>query len=117
MDILNWDKLAPHKMPSAQAPKRDEPFPMDTLRALDLEAKVRVVRLVKEKLAWDNADILLSTKGGRFTFRHQSLRFYGGTYFLEFVGDARGTELKSTMELRIAGADAPPFLMDLGAID
>lgn len=117
IDVLNLDKLYPHNVKDDAATKLDDPFPLETLRSLDLDAKVKILRLVKDKLAWGDADIVMSAHGGKLTMRQQSVRFYGGTYYLDFQGDARGPQLRGSLELRIAGAQAYPFLMDLGEID
>lgn len=110
---LDLDKLAPEKKHPDITQRPDEPLPMQELRELDLDARIRMGRLVKDRLVWENALVEVQAQGGRFLLRQSAPSFYGGPYSLEVRGDARGEELHARIDINLTGFSAPVLLRDL----
>ena len=114
VNSLDLDRLAPSAPPHPDPAKRPEtPLPLAELRELSLDAKVRLGRLVRDKLVWENSLTEFTAQGGRFQLRQSAPSFYGGPYSLEVKGDARGQEMKAHLELKLAGFSATDLLRAL----
>ncbi|WP_243311959.1 AsmA family protein [Fundidesulfovibrio agrisoli] len=107
---LDLDRLFPIVKDDDPAKRPDSPLPMQELRALNMDAKVRLGRLVRDKLVWDSSLLTLTAQGGRFRIMHSSQQFYGGSYMMDVRGDARGQDLKAQFDLALVGFEASPLL-------
>jgi AsmA protein len=114
LDRLDCDAYFPR--PPASGPQslaeRRKPLDLQLLRELALEAKINIGWLKKGNVVFDAAAITASAKGGQFTFRQESPRFYGGRFAVEMRGDARDTALKTLIELKIESIEMARFLWD-----
>jgi len=113
VDTLNLDRLFPPPPIGAPVKRREEALPLSGLRDLALEGTVRFGRLVRGRLAWENATSEFAAQGGVFRLGLASPSFYGGPYRLDVSGDARGAELKASANLRASGVSVPLVLWDL----
>lgn len=114
VDRLDCDAYFPH-VPSSGPPslaERRKPLDLRLLRELALEAKVSVGWLKKGNVVFDGATAMFNAKGGQFTFRQESPRFYGGRFSVEMRGDARDTALKTLIELKLESIEIARFLWD-----
>jgi len=110
---LDLDRLAPVPQIADPAKRPEEPLPLSELRELSLDAKIRFGWLMKDRLVWENALTEFSAQGGRFQLRQSAPSFYGGPYVIEIRGDARGSELKAQMDLKLTNFSTPALLKDL----
>jgi hypothetical protein len=113
VDSLDLDRLAPPPEYPNPARRPEELLPLATLRELDMDAKVRCGRLVKGHLTWENVLTEFTAQDGRFQLRQNAPSFYGGPCQVDIAGDARGTDLKTRMSLKLTGFSAPRILKDL----
>jgi len=107
---LDLDRLAPTVQDADPGKRPDSPLPMQELRALNMDAKVRFGRLVKDRLVWENSLLTLTAQGGRFRIMQTSQQFYGGSFMMDVRGDARGQDLKAQFDLALVGFEASPLL-------
>jgi len=114
---LDLDRLNPTPKHPDPTKRPDEPLPMAELRELSLEAKVRFGWLRKDRLLWENAYTEFSALAGRFQLRQSAPSFYGGPYSIDIRGDARGSELKAQMELKLNNFSAALLLKDLAGAE
>ncbi|MBI4959848.1 MAG: AsmA family protein [Desulfovibrio sp.] len=117
VNSLDLDRLSPAPKHSDPTKRPDEPLPMAELRDLSLEAKVRFGWLRKDRLLWENAYTEFSALAGRFQLRQSAPSFYGGPYSIDIRGDARGSELKAQMELKLSNFSAALLLKDLAGAE
>ncbi|WP_243368372.1 AsmA family protein [Fundidesulfovibrio soli] len=107
---LDLDRLFPIVQDEDPNKRPDSTLPMQELRALNMDAKVRFGRLVRDKLVWENSLLTVTAQGGRFRIMHSSQQFYGGSFMMDVRGDARGQELKAQFDLALVGFEASPLL-------
>lgn len=117
VSALDLDRLSPAPKHPDPTKRPDEPLPMAELRELSLEAKVRFGWLLKDRLVWENAQTDFTALGGRFQLRQSAPSFYGGPYTVDIRGDARGSELKAQMELKLTQFSAALLLKDLAGAE
>ncbi|KHK00787.1 AsmA family protein [Desulfovibrio sp. TomC] len=114
VDRLDLDAYSPQK-PTTGPPslaERRKPLDLKTLREAALEAKIHFGWLKKGNVLFDANTVTFNAKGGLFTYRQESPRFYGGRLFTEVRGDARDTALKTIVELKLEGIEIARFLYD-----
>lgn len=111
LDRLDWDAYIPPGPPSTAA-DRKKALDLRLLRELSLEGKLAIGWLKKGNVTFDAATITGSARGGVFTIRQESPRFYGGRFFGEVRGDARDVVLKTSVELKLEGFECARFLRD-----
>ncbi|GFK92948.1 hypothetical protein NNJEOMEG_00776 [Fundidesulfovibrio magnetotacticus] len=110
---LDLDLLAPEAKHLDVGQRPEEPLPMNEMRELDLDARIRLGRLKKDRLVWENALVEAQAQGGRFLLRQTAPSFYGGPYSLELRGDARGDTVQARVDIHLTGFSAPVLLRDL----
>jgi len=110
---LDLDRLDPAKQYPDPTKRPEEAVPLETLRTLSLDGRVRFGWLKKDRLVFQNALTEFTAKGGRFSLRQTSPDFYGGPYQLGITGDARGPEFTARMELKLTNFNAAALLTDL----
>lgn len=114
LDRLDCDAYFPHR-PSSGPPslaERRKPLDLSFLRELAMDLTVRFGWLKKGNVTFDATTITANARGGLFTFRQESPRFYGGRFFAEIRGDAREAALKTFIELKLEGFECARFLKD-----
>ena len=114
VDRLDLDAYSP-PTPATGPPslaERRKPLDLKTLREAALEARIHFGWLKKGNVLFDANTVTFNTKGGLFTYRQESPRFYGGRMFTEVRGDARDTALKTIVELKLEGIEIARFLHD-----
>jgi AsmA protein len=114
LDRLDCDMYFPHQ-PSAGPPSLAElrkPLDLKFLRELGLDLRVAVGWFKKGNVTFDATTIMANARGGLFTFRQESPRFYGGRFFAEVRGDARDVVLKTFVELKLESIECARFLKD-----
>ncbi|WP_268743544.1 AsmA-like C-terminal region-containing protein [Solidesulfovibrio carbinoliphilus] len=114
VDRLDFDAYFP-RPPASGTPslvERRKPLDLQLLRELALEAKINVGWLKKGNVVFDAATITANARGGQFTFRQESPRFYGGRFSVEMRGDARDTAVKTLIELKLESIEIARFLWD-----
>ncbi|WP_300162651.1 AsmA family protein, partial [Solidesulfovibrio sp.] len=114
VDRLDWDAYFP-RPPAAGPPPLSElrkPLDLRLVRELALDAHIAFGWLKKGNVTFDASSVTASAKGGQFTYRQESPRFYGGRFFAEIRGDARDTALKTLVELKLESIEIARFLWD-----
>lgn len=114
VDRLDCDAYFP-RLPASGPPPPSElrkPLDLRLLRELALEAKAQFGWFKKGNVVFDASTVTASAKGGQFTYRQESPRFYGGRFSAEIRGDARDTALKTLVELKLEGIEITRFLWD-----
>ncbi|MHC1790843.1 AsmA family protein [Solidesulfovibrio sp.] len=114
IDRLDLDAYTPHKPAAGPPPPAERRKPLDFkgLRDMALETRLHFGWLKKGNVTFDASSVVFLAKGGLFTFRQESSRFYGGRLFTEVRGDARDTALKTIIELKLEGIEIARFLHD-----
>ncbi|WP_428564164.1 MAG: AsmA family protein [Solidesulfovibrio sp. DCME] len=114
VDRLDWDAYFPHRISPGPPPpaERRKPLDLRLVRELALEAKAHFGWLKKGNVTFDATTVTASAKGGQFTYRQESPRFYGGRFTAELRGDARDTALKTLIELKLESIEIARFLRD-----
>ncbi len=113
LDRLDCDAYSPPETGAAKPPAdRKKPLDLRFLRELGLDARLAVGWFKKGNVIFDNAVLSANARGGQFTFRQESPRFYGGRFFAEVRGDARDVVLKTFIELKLEGFECARFLKD-----
>lgn len=108
---LDWDAYFP---PDATSTPKDQrkPFDLETLRRLAVNARIGVDWFKRGNVTFGAATFAIEARGGVFTYRQESPQFYGGRFFAEVRGDARGPELTALAELKIEGFDCARLMQD-----
>ncbi len=115
VDRLDWDAYFPRSPASSGPPslaERRKPLDVRFLRELSLDAKASIGWLKKGNVIFDASTVTAGAKGGQFTYRQESSRFYGGRFSADIRGDARDTALKMLIELKLEGIEIARFLWD-----
>lgn len=114
LDRLDLDAYFPQ--PAAGAPKPAaapaKPYELDLLRQLAMEIHLDAGWIKRGNVAFDAAGIMANARGGLFTFRLESQRFYGGRFYAEVRGDARNAVLGAMVELKLESFECARFLKD-----
>ena len=114
VDRLDWDAYFP-RPPAAGPPPvcaRRKPRGLRLVRELALDARIAFGWLKKGNVTFDASTVTAGAKGGQFTYRQESPRFYGGRFFAEVRGDAREAALKTMIELKLESIEIARFLWD-----
>lgn len=111
LDRLDCDAYFPPG-PGGTSEDRHKPLELKWLRDLTLDAKLNVGWYKKGNVTFDASTITANARGGNFTLRQESPRFYGGRLFVEVRGDVREDVLRSAVELKLEGFECARFLRD-----
>ena len=111
VDRLDWDAYFP---PAAKTTpeERRKPFDLRLLRDLALDARLTAGWLKRGNVTFGATTITASARGGVFSYRQESPQFYGGRFFAEIRGDARGPALAAMAELKLEGFECASFMRD-----
>jgi AsmA protein len=114
LDRLDCDAYFPQQ-PASGPPslaERRKPLDLKSLREQAMELRLAIGWLKKGNVTFDATTIMANARGGLFTFRQESPRFYGGRFFAEIRGDVREGPLKTFIELKLEGFECARFLKD-----
>jgi len=101
----------PPATPGATAGAASE-LPLDTLRALDLDTKVRIGRLKAANVRVSDVVLTALAKEGQLRLHPATAHLYGGEYHGDVRLDARGPEPILRLDETLAGVNAGPLLRD-----
>jgi len=86
----------------ADATGEDTELPIETLRDLDLDGRVRVTRLTMDDLSVQNLDATIRASNGLIRLDPTSADLYGGRYKGALSLDATGQQPKATFDQSVA---------------
>ena len=88
-------------------------LPIDTLRALDLDGRIRIGRLRTTNLALSKVDVGIRAKQGQIELRPLTARLYGGTYAGAMKFDASGKTASLSVDEKLTRIKADRLLAAL----
>lgn len=121
LDDLDVDRYLP---PPAKGEARAAPtpgaaataageLPVELLRALDVDGRLRARQLKLARLRVSDVDATVKAAGGVITLHPLTARLYEGSYSGNVVLDARGRQVQVSLDERLDGIQAGPLLRDL----
>ncbi|MCC5795299.1 MAG: AsmA family protein [Chromatiales bacterium] len=118
LDQIDLDRyLAPQpERPTrgrAAEPAPPEPLPLETIRELRLDGRLRAGTLTLSGARMGDLDARILADDGVLRLEPLRATVYGGTYEGSVVLDARGEKARLTLDQRLAGVQASPLLTDL----
>ncbi len=130
VDSIDVDRYLPAAAPAAQAPQvqaagagnsapapvtGDEPalFPVETLRALNLDGVLRVARLTVSGLRAEAIQLTLKARDGRLKLRQDVKKFYQGDYRGLLDLDVTGKDPLTRIDAAAGGIQIGPLLEDM----
>ena len=129
LDQLNVDRYLPPPAPSdeaqaktgdraAAAPASGEPeLPLDSLRALNLDARLAVGKLQAANLRSSDIEIQLQAKDGVLNVKPFNAKLYGGGLQADASLDVRKDTPRFAVNEKLSGVQAGPLLKDLTGKD
>ncbi|WP_331344731.1 AsmA family protein [Cellvibrio sp. UBA7661] len=104
--------VTPQAESTAAAPADDTPLPLDSLRELNINAKLAFKKIIVNKIALENAALKVVAKNGMI---EPSLKAnaYSGTLSTKGQLDARGQQAQLQFDADIAGLELAPLLKDM----
>lgn len=119
LDAIDIDRYLPPDAPdgaatpAAVAGAAAGGAPPETLRALDMQGRLRIGRLVASGLTVSDIEINTVAEGGLVRLAPMSAALYGGRYAGNVQLDARRTPLRITMDESLSGVQIGALLRDL----
>ncbi|GAB4353122.1 MAG: AsmA family protein [Gammaproteobacteria bacterium] len=118
VDGINLDRYLP---PAKETPPPTagtatvgaEELPLELLRPLDVEGKLRIGRLTVSNLTSEDVTASLSAKNGQIRIHPATARLYGGRYSGDIGLDARGKQPTFSFDETLSGVQIGPLLKDL----
>jgi AsmA protein len=101
----------------AESPSPAPLFPVETLRALDLEGVFRVGKLVIQKLQAREIELTVKSKDGRLQLNDRVKQFYDGSLNGSVKLDVTGANPQLSIDQHMASLQAGPLLQDLTGKD
>ena len=117
MDTLNADRYLPPGTPAANpgaGAGAAAGLPLETLRRLDVDAKLALGKLQVSGLALDNIRVSLRAKDGLIKLSPLSAGLYGGTYQCNLALDARGDQARIALDEKLSGVKVGNLSKALG---
>ena len=119
LDGLDADRyLSPKKKNVAATPgaaaASAATLPVETLRGLDIQGRLRAGKLKVSNLRLAKLDVKLAAKNGVIKLSPLSAALYGGQYKGNISLDASGEQIAFALDERISGIRADRLLKDLG---
>ncbi len=93
----------------------EEPFelPVETLRSLDAQGKLRIGQLVVAGLKMSDVTLSMNAADGLVRLDPTQAKLYGGSHRGAFAIDARAETARLTIDEQLAGVDFTPLFADL----
>lgn len=104
--------VEPADAPSAETTDMRIELPMETMRDLDIDGKLRIERLKAMNLNFSEVDISLGAKNGLVSLKPVTLKAYDGTVASSVVIDVRGDVPKYGISEDISGVRVGELLDD-----
>ncbi len=92
-------------------------LPLEALRALNMDGKARLGKLTLANLHFSDLALDVKAKGGVIRLSPIEMALYEGNYAGNIGMDARGDELRITLDEKLSGVQAGPLLRDLRGDD
>jgi AsmA protein len=121
LDTVDADRYLPPPSAAGTPPPAATPgavagaateLPLDTLRALDADATLRVGRLKAANMKVRNLRLTLAAHGGELRVHPAKARLYGGTYDGDVALDVRGPVPVVRLDESFSEVNAGPLLRD-----
>ncbi|NIR32192.1 MAG: AsmA family protein [Gammaproteobacteria bacterium] len=106
-------KEAPQAAATPGAAAGAAPLPLDTLRALDIDGRMRLGQLKVSNLTSRDIQVTVNAKNGLIKVSPIQAALYDGTYTGDVVLDARSDTPRISMNETLSGVQAEPLLADL----
>jgi len=103
--------------PTTAAAAGAQMFPVDTLRALDVDGSLKIDRLKAYQLNSTDIVMKLVAKGGQIRVHPAQANMYEGSYNGDLNLDVRGKQPKISMNEKLAGVQVGPLLKDMTGKD
>lgn len=126
LDAIDVDRYLPAEKAQSDTPKGapapaatgDEPlFPIETLRALDLDGVIDIGQLTVKKLLAEQVQVRIKAKQGRLEIGQQIKKFYQGDYQGQVKLDVSGKSPHTQVETAVGSIQVGPLLKDLSGQD
>jgi len=103
--------------PTSAAAAGAQMFPVDTLRALDVDGSLKIDQLKAYQLNSTDIVMKLVAKGGQIRVHPAQANMYQGSYNGDLNLDVRGKQPKIAMNEKLAGVQIGPLLKDMTGKD
>ncbi len=103
--------------PTTAAAAGAQMFPVDTLRALDVDGSLKIDQLKAYQLNSTDIVMKLVAKGGQIRVHPAQANMYQGSYNGDLNLDVRGKQPKISMNEKLAGVQVGPLLKDMSGKD
>ena len=103
--------------PTTAAAAGAQMFPVDTLRALDVDGSLKIDQLKAYQLNSTDIVMKLVAKGGQIRVHPAQANMYQGSYNGDLNLDVRGKQPKISMNEKLAGVQVGPLLKDMTGKD
>jgi AsmA protein len=114
VDRLDVDRYLPAAAPGAPPPAAAGALPVETLRALDVDGRLRADTLRYAGLELAAVDVGVKAKDGLVRLDPLKARLFGGSYAGDVRIDARGETPLMRLDERVTQVDAAALLAALG---
>ena len=92
-------------------------YPLETLRALNLDGVLNIGRLTVNKLLAEELQLKVKARDGKLSLKQQIRKFYQGGYQGEAVIDSAGKSPRTLINAKATGIQIGPLLKDLSGQD
>jgi len=103
--------------PTTAAAAGAQMFPVDTLRALDVDGSLKIDQLKAYQLNSTDIVMKLVAKGGQIRVHPAQANMYQGSYNGDLNLDVRGKQPKISMNEKLVGVQVGPLLKDMSGKD
>lgn len=111
-DYLPPPSKAPEQVTDTAAPEADIALPLETLRGLNINAKIALKKAIINKIELDNVALKLVAKNGMIE-PNISANAYAGTINAKGQMDARGQQAQVQFDADVKGLELAPLLKDM----
>jgi len=110
-------KKAPPATPETAVVATTQLFPLETLRSLDINGRIKIDRLKVSQLKSSDLLMEIVAKAGLIRIHPAQAKLYQGSYDGDLTLDARGTQPRISMHEKLAGVRVGPLLKDVAGKD
>jgi len=114
VDRIDLDRYLGPEEPKKETEEKSEPFelPLETLRALDAQGKVKIGQLVLSGIKMSDVLFAVDAGDGLVKLNPTQAKLYGGTHKGSFAVDARGPTAKLTVDETLTAIDFAPLIAE-----